>query len=180
MTKLRAADPAGLAAAWAMVEERWQETVTLARQLPARLLHERVDEEWSFVETLRHLVMATDCWLCRMVKGMARPYHPWGLAGSWLEEPTTWGIDPAAKPSLEEVLALRRRRMDEVRETVASLSADELERICRPPGSPGHPTEEHTVIKCLHVVLDEEWEHNRYATRDLLVLAARSRGELPT
>ncbi|MDA8359324.1 MAG: DinB family protein, partial [Actinomycetota bacterium] len=80
--KLRAADPAGLADAWAMIEERWQMTVARARELPVQVVHERVDDEWSFVETLRHLVMATDSWLRRMVKGMDHPYHPWGLAGS--------------------------------------------------------------------------------------------------
>lgn len=35
-----------------------------------------------------------------------------------------------------------------------------------PPDSPGHPTEDHTVRACLNVILDEEWEHNRYARRD--------------
>ena len=31
------------------------------------------------------------------------------------------------------------------------------------------------MLECLHVILDEEWEHNRYANRDLDVLAARPR-----
>ena len=31
--------------------------------LPPDLLHERVDDEWSFIETLRHLVFATDAWV---------------------------------------------------------------------------------------------------------------------
>ena len=165
--KLREADPAGLADAWAMIGERWQMTVARARELPAQVVHERVDEEWSFVETLRHLVMATDCWLRRMVKGVDHPYHPWGLAGSWLGDPAAWGIDPEARPSLEEALGPRRQRRDEVRRTIDALSADELERVCVPPGSPGYPTEEHTVLECPHVVLNEEWGHHAYATRDL-------------
>ena len=37
----------------------------------------------------------------------------------------------------------------------------------RPPGSPGHPRKDHTVLQCLHVVLKEEWQHHRYAVRDL-------------
>ena len=44
----------------------------------------------SFVETHRHLVMATDCWLRRMVKGMERPFHPWGVSGSWLRDPASF------------------------------------------------------------------------------------------
>ena len=177
--KLRAADPAGLADAWAMIEERWQTTVVRARELPVQVVHERVDDEWSFVETLRHLVMATDSWLRRMVKGMDHPYHPWGLAGSWLDDPAALGIDPAASPSLEEVLGLRRKRMDEVRRTIDSLTAEELERVCVPPDSPGHPNADHTVQECLHVILDEEWEHHAYATRDLDILVARRSDDLP-
>ena len=145
-------------------------TLARARALPEPLLLERVDDEWSFVETLRHLVLATDCWLRRMVKGADRPYHPWGLAGSWLSDPASWGIDPAASPSLDEILGVRRERMDEVRRTIAALTTEELERVCVPPATPGHPNDPHTVLACLHVILNEEWEHNRYATRDLAAL----------
>src|SRR3954447_9434834 len=112
--KLRATDPDGLAEAWATIEDTWQSTLARARALPPPSLFDRVDDEWSFVETLRHLVMATDSWLRRMIKGIGRTYHPWGLAGAWLSAPGGWGVAPAANPSLDEVLALRRERMDEV------------------------------------------------------------------
>jgi hypothetical protein len=168
--KLRATDPEGLVGAWAMIEDIWQMTIARARELPPPMLHARVDDEWSFVETLRHLVLATDCWLRRMVKGMDRPYHPWGLAGSWLTDPANWGIDPGANPSVEEILELRRERMGEVGLTIGVVTAEELERVCAAPKAPGHPTRDHTVQACLHVILNEEWEHNRYAQRDLDIL----------
>jgi hypothetical protein len=171
--KLRALDPDGLAAAWTMLEDAWQDTVTRARALPPSSLFVRVDDEWSFVETLRHLVTATDCWLRRMIKGMDRPYHPWGLAGSWLSDPASWGLDPAASPSLDEVLDVRRERMDEVRQTIAAVTPEELERVCVPPNTPGHPNDPRPVLACLHVILNEEWEHNRYAVRDLELLEAQ-------
>lgn len=173
--KLRATDPVGLADAWAMLEERWNVTVGRAKALPEQLLFERVDDEWSFVETLRHLVLATDCWLRRMVKGIDRPYHPWGLAGSWLTDPAVWGIEPAAKPSVEDILAVRRERMDEVRDAIAAATTEELDRVCVPPPTPGHPNSPHTVRECLHVILNEEWEHNRYAARDLKALGGFGR-----
>jgi hypothetical protein len=168
--KLRAADPEGFADAWAMIEQLWEATVARAGGLPEATLHERVDDEWSFVETLRHLIMATDCWLRRMVKGIERPYHPWGLAGSWLENPAGWGIDATANPAFAEVLVVRRQHMDEVGAVISSLTGEELERTCLPPETPGHPTRQHSVGKCLRVVLDEEWEHHRYAVRDLDLL----------
>lgn len=39
-----------------------------------------------------------------------------------------------------------------------------------PPAAPGHPTRERTVLACLHVILNEEWEQHRYAKRDLEAL----------
>jgi hypothetical protein len=171
--KLRSADPAGLADAWTLIEQTWQGTVDLAKALPEQRLDERVDDEWSFIETLRHLVTATDCWLRRMVKGIARPYHPWGLAGSWLTDPASWGFEPAARPALDEVLVVRAERMAEVKAAIAGLTPAELERVCTPPAAPGHPRSPHTVLECLHVILNEEWEHNRYAVRDLQALTRR-------
>ena len=173
--KLSSTNSEGLANAWAMIEDMWAGTVARARELPEPVLHEQVDGEWSFVQTHRHLVLVTDCWLRRMVKGIAHPYHPWGLGGSWLTSPRHWGIDPEADPSLDQVLALRRERMDEVREVIVGAKGEELERNCVPPDSPGHPRKDHTVLQCLHATLKEEWKHHRYAVRDLEVLEKRPR-----
>ena len=172
--KLKAIDPEGLSDAWAMIQDIWRGTIARVRQLPEPVLHEQVDGEWSFVQTHRHLVLATDCWLRRMVKGMAHPYHPWGLAGPWLTSPRRWGLDPDANPSLDQVLGLRRERMDEVRQVIAALTRTELERNCVAPDSPGHPRKDHTVLQCLRVILKEEWQHHRYAVRDLDVLEKRA------
>jgi hypothetical protein len=169
--KLRAPDPQGLAEAWDMIEDLWRATAVRATGLPGPLLNERVDDEWSFTETLRHLVFATDCWLLRMIGQVPRPYHRWGLAPSFVIDPAGLGIDPTASPSLSEVLEVRRERMQAVQQTIAALTPEELQRVCVPPHAPGHPTEPHSVLECLHVILDEEWEHNRYANRDLDVLA---------
>jgi hypothetical protein len=60
--------------------------------------------------------------------------------------------------------------MDEVQEVIVGAKAEELERNCVPPDTPGHPGKDHTVLECLHVILKEEWQHHRYAVRDLAVL----------
>ena len=172
-SKLRAQGPEDLADAWAMIVDLWDTTVAEAHTLPEPMLHQRVDDEWSFVESLRHLVLATDCWLRRMVKGIDRPYHPCGLAGSWLSDPASWGLDPEANPSFQDMLELRRQRTDEVRQTIRDVTIEELERVCVPPETPGHPNRAHTVRACLHVILNEEYEHNCYARRDLDTIGAR-------
>src|SRR5262245_21932731 len=60
--RTRPTDADGFRDGWDLLEQRWGETVARARTFDERLLHERVDGEWSFIETLRHLCYATDSW----------------------------------------------------------------------------------------------------------------------
>jgi len=72
--KLRPTDAEGFRDAWAVIEELWAGTVNRARELDPVLLHESVAGEWSFIETLRHLLFATDAWIRR---AMLRDPSPW-------------------------------------------------------------------------------------------------------
>ena len=105
-----------------IVERLWDQTVERARRLPPELLHESVDSEWSFTETLRHLTFATDAWVRRAILGDPAPWDPLGLP--WGEMPDTPGVphDREARPDLDTVLALRRDRMATVREVIDSLT----------------------------------------------------------
>ena len=91
-TKLRPTDAAGFREAWDVIEQLWAGTVARARELDPALLHDRVDDEWSFIETLRHLVFATDAWVGRVVLGDPSPWDPLDLP--WDEMPDIGG-DPA-------------------------------------------------------------------------------------
>lgn len=174
---LRATDVHGLRAAWAMLERLWAATTERAARLPEDLQHRQVDGEWSFVETLRHLVFATDCWLFRAVHEVRRPYHPWGLtwSGAGPEFSEEVGLDLQAAPSLAEMRQVREQHQRAVRETLEGLSDDTLAEIRTPPDEPGHPSGPHAVLECLHVLFNEEWEHHRYAVRDLSILEAQVR-----
>lgn len=120
--KMRPADPAGFRKAWGVVERLWGETVERARRLDPQLLHESVEGEWSFIETLRHLVFATDSWVRRAILGDPSPWDPLDLP--WDEMPDTAGVprDRDVRPSLDTVLELRRDRMSTVREVIESLT----------------------------------------------------------
>ena len=61
--KMRPTDAAGYREAWEIIERLWAGTVERARGLDPELLHESVNGEFSFIETLRHLVFATDSWI---------------------------------------------------------------------------------------------------------------------
>jgi hypothetical protein len=39
----------------------------------------------------------------------------------------------------------------------------------------GRPDYEETVLSCLHTILEEEWEHLRFAVRDLDEVESQSR-----
>ena len=165
-------------AMWDTIERLWAGTVARAGRLPGPALHQRVDGEWSFVETLRHLVMATDRWAGYMILDKPMPYHPLGLPqpGFTRADAAALGIDLDARPSLAEVLEARGTRVALVRGIIDGLSDDDLERVCPRLPAPGYPEEARSVGLCLGVVMKEECEHRRYAVRDLAALEADSAG----
>ncbi|HEX6054544.1 MAG TPA: DinB family protein [Intrasporangium sp.] len=163
-----AEDPAGLREAWAALERTWAATLDRAAALPAGTLDASVDDEWSFTETLRHLVMATDVWLGKAILEKDQPYHPAGLPNDDDEGNGTQAYDPsvfaAALPSFDEVLAARADRQAMVRDFLARVTQEEL---AMPRRNPHAPAIDETVLSCLRTILEEEWEHHRYAVRDL-------------
>ena len=60
------------------IERLWPDTGARAGRLPEPALHLRVDDEWSFVETLRHLVFATDAWAGRTILAEPKAFLSWG------------------------------------------------------------------------------------------------------
>ena len=167
-----AASPDDYRATWDTIESLWAATLERAARLPEAMLHERVDGEWSFVETHRQLLFATDAWLGSAVLEEQAPYHPLGFPAGGMPagQAAALGLTLGASPTLEEVLAARRRRMTTMRRVVDALTEDALDRTCgRKPADP-YPDQEYVVRRCLKVVLKEEAEHHRYAVRDLAVL----------
>jgi len=168
---MRATTASGLREGWAAVEAMWAPTIELAERLPEPVRHQRVDDEWSLVETLRHLIFVTDAWFGRAVLGESHPYHPLGLAPAFLGDGTQLGLDPHAAPSFDEVLDVRKGRMARVRGFLATATDDDLARqVLSRTGDGYPPAGPQTALACLHVVADEEWNHHQYAVRDLGVL----------
>ena len=165
--KMRPDDSDGFREAWAILEQLWKGTVARAMTFPAAALHDNVDDEWSFIQTLRHLNFASAAWVGRMALGNASPWHPldlpWDAAPGWDGIP--W--DREARPSLDEVLTVRRERQAMVRHLLESLTDDQLAaEVTR--SEPGWPRVEDFPLKeCLRIVLNEEWQHRLYAERDL-------------
>ena len=66
----------------------WTATLERVAAMPAGTVEVSVDGEWSFAQTLRHLVMATDTWLGRAVLELEEPYHPHRAAARRVRGPT--------------------------------------------------------------------------------------------
>ena len=77
--KFRPTTADGFREAWDINERRWAATVERARRLDPERLHESVDGEWSFIQTLRHLAFASESWVDRCIVGTPHPWHPLSL-----------------------------------------------------------------------------------------------------
>jgi DinB superfamily len=164
-----------LRAAEAELSRLWDGTLARAGALPEALVQERVDGEWSFVETLRHLVFAVDTWVGGWLRGEPAPFSPLALPPTDLPlaEWPSIGLDPAAGPTFAEAAELfadRRARVQQVLDEVTEAELDEP-RTAAPVPFWGEET--HAVRACLRTVLLEVCEHRRFAGRDLAVLSAR-------
>jgi hypothetical protein len=167
---LRSTTPEGLLAGWAYLESLWGSTMDRAKALAPAELDRSVNEEWSFNQTLRHLIFVTDAWLGSAVLG-EREFHPIALPAGFITEAQEYGVDPAADPSAAEVVAVRVDRQAKVKAFVASLSQDELDRVREPSPAPGWPpAKPRTALQCLHVIFNEEWLHHQFAVRDLAIV----------
>lgn len=167
----RSEDPEGLRAAWAALERTWAATLDRVAAMPAGTVDVSVDGEWSFAQTLRHLVMATDTWLRRAILEAERPYHPIGQPNVEYEadgnDPTVFA---AGTPPYDEVLEVRAGRVAMVRDFLATVTPEDLATVRTNPWAPEYPE---TTLSCLHTILEEEWEHHRYAVRDLDAIEAK-------
>ncbi len=170
----RAVDPDGLRAAWAALERTWAATLERVAAMPAGSVDVSVGGEWSFAQTLRHLVLATDMWLRRAILQIEQPFHPIGLAGPGAEEDgLDMSIFTTGTPSYADVLEVRAGRVEMVRNFLATVTSDELAATRTNPYA---AEERETTRSCLHVILEEEWEHHRYAVRDLDAIETPSDG----
>jgi hypothetical protein len=170
----RAADPDGLRAAWVALERTWSATLERAATMPAGTVDVPVGGEWSFAQTLRHLVLATDMWLGRVILEIKQPFHPIGLlCASTGEAGMDMSVFTTVTPPYAEVLEVRAGRIAMVRDFLATITPEVL---AAPRKNPHDPERQETTRSCLHVILNEEWEHLRYAVRDLDAIEAEPAG----
>jgi hypothetical protein len=140
---------------------RLDATIMRASTFSEEQLQQRVDDEWSAVESLRHIVLVIDLWLSRTVCGEPDPFDPMALPPSFMP-PSLFpesSIDPDARPSFAEASEVARERAASLCAYTDGVTTEELAR----------PIEAHagTVGGALSVILTELAAHDVYMNRDL-------------
>src|SRR5580704_18684280 len=123
---IRSADPADLRQGFTQLRADWAATLERLGGLPKGSEYERVGGEWSAVETLRHLVFVHDSWFRRCCLGSTKPFTAIGLASDFVPDQEEQGLDRAAAPSLDEVLAVREEQVAELERWLLRVTSDDL------------------------------------------------------
>ena len=162
---LRPTDAAGMQTTWAALDAEWSKAIARAAALGEAAAQRQVNDEWSFVQTVRHLVFAMDKWFTVPVLGEG--YDPIGMPNSGSVDYPWPGLDYSSTPTLAEALDVRAARSARFRDFVAPVAEGDFERSIDVPENGPHP-----LVECLYTVFEEEFWHLRYATRDLATLEA--------
>jgi hypothetical protein len=166
---IRSDQPDDLREAWRQLRSEWASTTERVRSMPKNSEHHGVDGEWSMVETLRHLVFVHDSWFRRCVLGLTEPFTAMGLGPPFVMDQEQNELEPSARWSLDEVLAVRARQGSEIETWLVEVTPDQLAQIAPVPDDDRWPpyAKGRTVRQCLGTVLNEEWAHHRFCKRDL-------------
>jgi len=176
---IRSEQPGDLLQAWRQLRQDWAATTERVRAMPQGSALQRVDDEWSMVETLRHLVFVHDSWFRRCVLGLTEPFTAMGLATPFVPDQEAQGLDSSARPDLDQVLAVRERQAAEIEAWLAEVTPEQLQRPAPVPDDDRWPpyAKGRRVRQCLGTVLNEEWAHHGFCVRDLDKLSQRTAPE---
>jgi hypothetical protein len=177
---LRSDDVADLREASRQLTAAWAATVERMRRTPG-IEHQSVNDEWSAVQTLRHLVFVHDSWFRRCCLGSTALFTPMGLGIEGVPDRESQGLDPAAAPSLDEVVAVRVAQTAELEAWLAAGTIEQLQEPAPIPDNDMWPpyARGRSVRQCLGTVLNETFEHHGFCVRDLDLVSTGSTGGGP-
>ena len=165
---IRSDDPRDLREGWRQLRADWAATVERIRRTPG-IEHRSVNDEWSAVETMRHLAFVHDSWFRRCCLGSTELFTPMGLGIEGVPDRETQGLDPSAAPSLDEVVAVRDTQAAELEAWLAVVTPEQLDEPAPIPDNDMWPpyARGRSVRQCLGTVLNETFEHHGFCVRDL-------------
>ena len=166
--QIRSDEPADLRDAWRQLDVDWTTTIARMRRTSG-VEHRSVNDEWSAVQTLRHLVFVHDSWFRRCCLGSTDLFTPIGIGPSVEPYRQAHGLDLSLQPSLDEVATVRQAQARELASWLESVTPAQLAAEAPVPDDDVWPpyARGRTVRQCLGTVLDEQFEHHRFTVRDL-------------
>lgn len=158
---IRSDEPVDLRNAGRKLNADWATTIARIRQTPG-VEHESVHDEWSAVQTLRHLVFVHDSWFRRCCLGSTDLFTPMGIGPSVEPYREAHGLDLSLEPSFDEVATVRQAQAAERESWLDAVTEEQLAAPAPVPDDDVWPpyARGRTVLQCLRTVLNEECEHH--------------------
>ncbi|WP_170304532.1 DinB family protein [Microlunatus speluncae] len=165
---LRSEDPADLRQAARQLHADWAATIERIRRSPG-IERRSVNDEWSAVQTLRHLIFVHDSWFRRCCLGSTELFSPMGIGPAVEPYRDAHGIDLSLDPTLDEVISVRNAQAAELDGWLDDATAEQLDTLAPVPPDDVWPpyARGRSVRRCLGTVLNETFEHHRFCVRDL-------------
>ena len=155
----------GMRSTWSALCAEWDLLFGRLHSMDPHVPTASVNGEWSLRDTLRHLLFAMDKWFTLPILG-AQQFSSLALPNTGSQGLEWPGVNPDADPSFTEVLAARTITNQVFTEYLAALELSALPESTEISENGSVP-----ATMCFHVVFEEEFEHLRYALRDLALIA---------
>ncbi|MFC0540916.1 DinB family protein [Kutzneria chonburiensis] len=172
---LRAEEPADLREASRQLHAGWADTIERIRRAPG-IERRSVNDEWSAVQTLRHLVFVHDSWFRRCCLGSTAGFTPMGIGPSVEPYREAHGLDRSLDPDLDEIVSVRDAQTAELEAWLDEVTAAQLAARAPVPDDDVWPpyARGRSVRQCLGTVLNETFEHHGFCVRDLDLIEAQN------
>jgi len=174
---IRSEDPTDLRDASHQLRAAWVATIERMRRRPG-IEHRTVNDEWSAVQTMRHLVFVHDSWFRRCCLGSTERFTPMGIGPTVEPYRQAHGLDRSLDPTLEEIVGVRDAQAAELEAWLDEVTLEQLAARAPVPDDDVWPpyARGRSVRQCLGTVLNEIFEHHGFCVRDLDLIEARDAG----
>src|SRR5689334_21640246 len=170
---IRSEDPADLREAARRLHAGWAATIERIRRRPG-IERRSVNDEWSAVQTMRHLVFVHDSWFRRCCLGATELFTPMGIGTSVEPYRGAHGLDLSLDPALDEIVRVRDAQAAELESWLEEVTAAQLAARAPVPHDDVWPpfARGRSVRQCLGTLLYETFEHHGFCVRDLDLMEA--------
>lgn len=158
---LSPADEVGIRSAWFQLVAEWEKLYTLVSSLSGDVQTRSINGEWSLRDTLRHMLFVHDKWFNWPLGGQ-RMFTSIGLPNTGSQGGEWPGLDLSSDPTFDVTLDARRAQASRFGAFIETMKLSEMSDTSDILENGSVPT-----LICFHAILEEEFEHLRYAWRDI-------------